>query len=74
MKANNTHDTDFIRNMILMSMHRKIRVNVTWIRTDANVEADTLSRIKTETNDMVPEDEIRTAILDIFHETPSQFL
>ena len=62
MKANNTHDTDFIRNMVLMSMHWRIRINITWIRTYANQEADTLSRIKMESINMISEDIIKSCM------------
>ena len=69
MKAKGKKETKFIRNLVMMTTNRRVRVNVSWIRTDANKEADDLSRKKSSSGDLIPEMKIHEAIQDIKEES-----
>ena len=46
MKAKGKKETKFIRNLVMLTTSRRVRANVSWIRTDASKEADELPREK----------------------------
>ena len=74
MKAKGRKETKFIRNLVLLATNRRVRVNVSWIRTNANKGADDLSRMRSQPGEMLESERVYKSIQDIKEQSTLQHI